>query len=93
MPVIALYVLAFAGFMVLGFLIRRWSGLALPPIAWLLVFIGPDMGWWGDDSSETAWILFLPISILSMLTMTVGILFGRQVPGPPGSPGTPGTDR
>ena len=76
--VLALYVLAFAGFAVLGFLIRRWPSLVLPPIIWSLLFIGPDLGWWGDDSSETAWTLLLPFSILSMLTMTVGILLGRN---------------
>ena len=76
MLVVAVYVLAFA---VLGFVIRRWLGLVLPPIVWLLLFLGPEQGWWGsDDSSETAWYaLAIPFSILSMLTMTLGILLGQ----------------
>ncbi len=75
MPVVALYVLGFAGFAVLGFLLRHWVGLVLPPIVWLLIFLGPDLGWWGSGSQETAWILFLPFSVLSMLTMTVWASF------------------
>ena len=77
MLVVTLYVLGFAGFAVLGFLLRRWLGLVLPPIVCLLFFLGPDLGWWGSDSQETAWILVIPFSVLGMLTMGVGILLGQ----------------
>lgn len=71
MPVVALYALAFAGFVVLGFLLPHWLGLVLPPIVWMLFFL------WGSAYQETAWILVIPFSVLSMLTMAAGILLGR----------------
>ncbi len=78
MLVVALYVLGFAAFAVLGFLLRHWLALVLPPIVWSLFFLGPDLGWWGSNSQETAWILLIPFSVLSMLTMTVGMLLGQS---------------
>ena len=77
MLVVALYVLGFAAFAVLGFLFRRWLGLLLPPIVWSLFFLGPDLGWWGSETKEVAWRLLIPFIVLSMLTMTVGILLGQ----------------
>ena len=81
---IALYVCAFAAFGVLGFLLRHWLGLVLPPIVWLLFFLGPDLGWWGSESQETAWVFLIPFSVLSMLVMAVGILLGRSQRNRPG---------
>lgn len=43
MLVVAAYVLGFA---LLGFLLRRWIALVLPPIVWSLLYFGPEQGWW-----------------------------------------------
>ena len=69
--------LFFVGFAALGFVLRHWLGLVLSPIVCSLFFLGPDLGWWGSESQEVAWVLLIPFIALSMLTMTVGILIGR----------------
>jgi hypothetical protein len=78
MLVVALYVCGFAAFGVLGFLLRNWVALVLPPLLWFLFFLGPDLGWWGSESQETAWVLLIPFSLVSMLVMAAGILLGRS---------------
>lgn len=69
--------LGLGGFAVLGFVFPHWLGIVLPPTVCLLFFLGPDLGWWGSESQETAWILLIPFSFLGMLAMTAGILLGR----------------
>ena len=42
-------------FPLLGLLVRRWSVLLVPLIAWPLYYIGRNQGWWGCCGTGDGW--------------------------------------
>lgn len=67
---------------VLGLLIRRWSAVLLPLIAWPTYYIGLNRGWWGCCGTGDAWqAAALAVTLLGVLTTAAGVVVGRMVAG------------
>jgi len=66
------------GLPVLGFLIHRWRAVLLAPIAWLLLYLADEQGWWGaGGTGESGLAIATGLAVLNMLTTTVGVLLGQ----------------
>ena len=61
-----------------GLLVRRWSAILLPLIAWPMYYIGRNEGWWGCCGTGDGWeALAVMLTVLGVTTTAAAILLGQ----------------
>jgi hypothetical protein len=62
----------------IGLLVRHWSAILLPLIAWPIYYIGRNRGWWGCCGTGDGWeALAVTLTLFGVTSTAAGIWLGQ----------------